>query len=92
MIVTIDGCNFNVESISTLSRNKNVGVYFVQGFDEHLANFATNTIENKVYFDIEVLDQGRSMLIGGPCSFDCLNVFNKTLRLIVNWVDLSLFE
>ncbi len=92
MRIIIDGCNFNLDGVSNLSRNMNLGVYSLQGVDDDLAKFAADSIENKAYFDIEVLDNGRSMLVGEHCFFNNLNVLNKTLKLTVNWVEHSLFD
>ncbi|EJI1399422.1 TPA: hypothetical protein ACVOYM_004486 [Vibrio diabolicus] len=92
MRIVIDGCNFNLESVSSLSRNKNLGIYSLQGVDDNLAKFAGDSIENKAYFDIEVLDKDRSVLVGEHCFFNDLNVLSKTLKLTVNWVEHSLFD
>ena len=84
MRIVIDGCNFNLESVSSLSRNKNLGIYSLQGVDDNLAKFAGDSIENKAYFDIEVLDKDRSVLVGEHCFFNDLNVLSKTENVYAN--------
>lgn len=92
MRIIIDDFDFSLSCISPSTRNKYLGVYLLQGVDDNLAKFAGETIENKVYFDIKVLDQERLVLVGENCLFSNLNVLNKTLKLTVNWVEHSLID
>lgn len=87
MKVIIDSSEFIIESINTLSRNRNYGVYYLQGLDDELTAFAKNSIEKKECFNIKVLEKNRQVLSGEDCFFNELNILNKMIKLTVNWVD-----
>lgn len=87
MKVIIDSSEFIIESINTLSRNRNYGVYYLQGLDDELTAFAKNSIEKKGCFNIKVLEKNRQILSDEDCFFNDLNILNKMIKLTVNWVD-----
>lgn len=87
MKVIIDSSEFIIESIIILSRDRNYGVYYLQGLDDELTAFAKKFIEKKEYFNITIIEKNRQILSGEDCFFNDLNILNKMIKLTVNWVD-----